>query len=79
MAFKPDEDMDRYIRDEAETQGWTVTTVIEDMLKTQKELEEVLGDDWWEVEKLAFVEKKSKGQVLGELVRSGMSSRLKSR
>lgn len=77
IGFKPDELLEQYLESEATTQGWTITTVVVDMLETQRQLEEVLGDDWWEIEKLALTERASKGQVLAGLVREALARRSK--
>lgn len=72
LAFKADQDLVEYVQGEAKEEGWSVTTVISDMLSTQMELERALGEDWWGLEAEAVRRRVNKAQVLAELVRAGL-------
>lgn len=75
VAFKPDSALEEYLRTEATIQGWSLTSVVLDMLTTQRDIEESLGDDWWEIERLANVERIGKGTVIARLALEGLRHR----
>jgi len=77
MNFKPDPELRDYVKSEAKIQGWTDTLVLNDMLRTQKDLEETLDALWWEIEADAIRRQVSKGRVLGELVLESLKKRIK--
>lgn len=72
MAFKADAGLKEYVEAEAKVEGWSVTTVLNDMLTTQADLERALGDKWWVIEGDAVAQRKPKGKVLAELVLAGL-------
>lgn len=77
MNFKPDHDVRAYVDRESRVEGWTATTVVNDMLTTQMDLEVALGEQWWEVEARAMRGHVSKGRVLADLVLAGLRAEKK--
>lgn len=75
MNFKPDLEIRDYIKAEAKTQGWTDSLVLNDMLRTQKEMEEAFGDLWWEVAAEAVRRQTGKGKIIAELALEALKKR----
>lgn len=77
MNFKPDHEVREYVEQETSVQGWTATTVINDMLTTQMDLEKELAEKWWEIEGRSVTERAPKGKILAELVLAGLRAEKK--
>jgi hypothetical protein len=75
LAFKADQELVDYVEGEAKQEGWSVTTVISDMLATQMELERLLGEKWWDIEADAVRHRSTKASVLADLVAAGLKAK----
>src|ERR1051326_6559382 len=53
--------------EDAEASGMTATGVVLRALEVAKDITEAMGAEWWELEKIASVEKSSPGKVLAQL------------
>jgi hypothetical protein len=76
IAFRAPEHLERYIEG-AESGGYTKTQVVIRMLEVAKDAAEGLGNDWFEIERIAAVEKTTPGVVLARLAKAGLERRPK--
>lgn len=75
LAFKADLPTVQYVENEAAQEGWSVTTVLHDMVTTQVALEKELGQKWLDIEAEAIRLRTHKGKVLADLVLKGLRAK----
>lgn len=66
IGFRPPPELLSFIT-EAEAAGYTKTAVVLRCVEIAKDVIDAMGDDWWEVERRANVEKVGPGVVLSRL------------
>ena len=73
-GFRPTSEIERYVLS-VEAKGHERSSVLVELLDTQREIREQLGGEWWDVVKVAESEGVKPGAVIARLVRAGLKKR----
>lgn len=69
IGFRPKPHLAAYI-ETAEELGYGVTEIVEKLAENMMDASQVLGADWYDLERLAHLAGKSPGTLMGEMVKS---------